>query len=208
MLEGRGLVPFRLTLQDVGRALASKYEGWDCVEAVVGATYGRDSAAAEAARVVITAAQAALLVLDGFDEAPAHRGRIIDWLAELPPQVSVIVTSRPAAVHGYTDLFGKLGFMARKVLPLTEAARTVLVGKFAQRQGLSAAATAGLLAALSKPAYESLAKIPVTLNLLLHVLTRDPGAVLSRTEIYARALQMIQQARRLTICKGAVAKFA
>ena len=82
----------------------------------------------------------ALLVLDGFDEAPASRARILDWVEGLDDSVDVIVTSRPAAVGAYHDAFSRMGFTAHRVVALTRGERAELVRKFARRSACSPAA--------------------------------------------------------------------
>ncbi len=54
-----------------------------------------------------------------------------------------------------------------------------------------------LAAEIERSEYASLARVPVTLNLLLHVLAAGPGGeVLGRAELYARAIGMMVQAER------------
>ena len=53
-----------------------------------------------------------------------------------------------------------------------------------------------LAAEVVRPEYASRAQVPVTLNLLLHVLAKEgvAGAVLSRSRLYDRAVRMMVQA--------------
>ena len=54
-----------------------------------------------------------------------------------------------------------------------------------------------LAAEIERSEYASLAQVPVTLNLLLHVLAVSPGGeVLGRADLYARAIGMMLQAER------------
>ena len=88
------------------------------------------------------------------------------------------------------------GFAARRVLALTAAETAELVRKFARRNGLAESVGRTLAAEVARPEYASLAQVPVTLNLLLHVLAKEgvEGAVLSRSRLYDRAVRMMVQA--------------
>ena len=74
-----------------------------------------------------------------------------------------------------------MGFSARRVMALTGGETAELVRKFAQRSGLSEASEQALAKEVGRAEYASLAQVPVTLNLLLHVLAKKGvGALLSR----------------------------
>ena len=61
----------------------------------------------------------------------------MDWVQSFEETpISVIITSRPAAIAGVQEKFTEIGFTARKVLPLVAKERTALVEKFARRTGL------------------------------------------------------------------------
>jgi hypothetical protein len=77
-----------------------------------------------------------------------------------------------------------MGFSARRVMALTCGETAELVRKFAQRSGLLEASGQALAKEVGRAEYASLAQVPVTLNLLLHVLARKGvgDAVLSRRE--------------------------
>jgi len=189
LTEGRGVVPFRLALQDVGRELA-RSGGWDVVVQCLSRARGPASAAVAACRSA--APRDVLLLLDGLDEAHEHRERIVGWLGTI--DAHVVVTSRPSALGGFGERLGELGFCARRVLSLEPDAVRGLAGKFAQRVGLGDAAAAALADAVLRPAYRSLATVPSTLNLLLHVVHRDGvDATLARPRLYSRAVTMIVQ---------------
>ena len=81
------------------------------------------------------------------------------------------------------------------MLPLTAIETAELVGKFVRRNGLAESVEGTLLAEVARPEYASLAQVPVTLNLLLHVLAKEgaDGAVLSRSGLYDRAVRMMVQ---------------
>lgn len=189
-LAGSGLVPFRLVLQDCARLLDGR-SGWGVVEACLAQTYGPASPALAACRQV---QREALLVLDGFDEAHAHRARLLEWIAGFDNTVHIIVTSRPAAVYGVQNTFGQLGFAAHTVLPLTDGEMLELAEKFAESNGLESKPAKAVASEICTVKYRHLAQVPVTLNLLLHVLTKQGiGAVLSRSELYGHSVAMLVQ---------------
>ncbi len=101
--------------------------------------------------------------------------------------VNVIITSRPAAIAGLQEKFTEIGFTARRVLPLAAKERAALVEKFLRRTGLDEQGperSKALAAEIERPEYAPLAQVPVTLNLLLHVLAASPsGEVLGRAQL-------------------------
>ena len=125
----------------------------------------------------------------------------MDWVQSFEKKpISVIITSRPAAIAGLQKKFAEIGFTARKVLPLVAKERAALVEKFARRTSLDEKGperSTALAAEIERSEYASLAQVPVTLNLLLHVLAASPGGeVLGRAELYTRAIGMMVQAER------------
>ncbi len=127
-------------------------------------------------------------------EAHDRRARVLDWIESFDDAVSIIVTSRPAAIQGFREVLGSIGFAARRVMALTPAEAATLVRKFAQRSGLAELERA-LATEVARPDYASLVQVPVTLNLLLHVLAKEGvgHAVLSRSQLYDRAVRMMVQ---------------
>ena len=99
-------------------------------------------------------------------------------------------------MHGFQEIFGRIGFAVCSVLALAAAETAELVRKFARRNGLAESVERTLTGEVARPECASLAQVPVTLNLLLHVLAKEgvEGAVLSRSRLYDRAVRMMVQA--------------
>ncbi len=192
-------VPFRLLLQHVGELLKRNVAGLDVVTQYLSEMFGAESAHMKSWCAVPD--RPVLLILDGFDEAPTARREILSWVEALDrtafgTSATTVITSRPAAVEaeGLRGRFGDLGFSGRRVVPLEPAQVEEVVAKFASRRGVPGE-TARLQEQVSRPDYRGIAEVLVTLQLLLHVLKNDSsGTVLSRTELYKRAVQMMMQA--------------
>ena len=75
-----------------------------------------------------------------------------------------------------------MDFAARRVIALARGEQSELVRKFARRSGLPESTEQAVAKEVSRAEYASLAQVPVTLNLLLHVLAKGGvgDAVLSR----------------------------
>ena len=125
-------------------------------------------------------------------EAHDRRACILDWIGSFDDAVSIIVTSRPGAIQAFREVFGNIGFAARRIMALTSAETATLVRKLARRSGLAEALERALATEVARPDYASLAEVPAMLNLLLHVLAKEGvGAVLSRSQLYDRAVRMM-----------------
>ena len=122
------IIPFRVSLSSLSAFFGNKQGGWAVVELHFSEGFGADSAHVQAVQRVRAEADPALVAADGFDEVQGKNAReterlrrmVLRWIGTFDSAaVCVVVTSRPAAVEGLREAFGRLGFVARRVLPLT-----------------------------------------------------------------------------------------
>eukprot|EP00966_Prymnesium_polylepis_P068720 1596349-Prymnesium_polylepis.1 len=85
-------------------------------------------------------------------------------------RVSIVLTSRPAAITALRERLAGMGFEARRIVELTENKTDELSERVLSRLCIEGEAAARLQAELRRPEYASLVRVPITLTLLIHVL--------------------------------------
>ncbi len=192
--------PFRVSLSSLSATLGDEQRAWAVVELDFSEAFGAESAHVQAVQRVRAEGDPALVVADGFDEVQGRNAReterlrrmVLKWIGTFDSaSVCVVVTSRPAAVEAVREAFGRLGFVAHRVLPLTGSKATDLLDKLAGRLGLAGAEKDSLIRVVGHPEYRSLAQVPFTLTLLAKVLASGGASegVVSTTAVYDSTLQ-------------------
>ena len=155
-------IPFRIPLSALVAIVDDKGEGWAVAKTYFTNGFGPHSVYAHALQHVQEKAGPGFLVLDGFDEVRGpnagetqrRKRAVLNWIGTFDSSlVYVAVTSRPAAIEGLREAFGGLGFVARRVLPLTASTSTELLDKVAGRLGLADADRDSLIGEIQRPEY-------------------------------------------------------
>ena len=98
-------------------------------------------------------------------------------------------------IESLQEAFGELGFVARRLLPLTAHTTVDLLDKVTGRLGLAGAEKDALIRETKRPEYLALAQVPFTLTLLAKVLASKAKGVseiaLSRTAVYDSSLVLL-----------------
>jgi len=157
-------IPFRIPLAALVPILEDKREGWAVVKAYFADVrfFGPESVHAQAVQHVQAQADPGLLVLDGFDEVRGpnagetqrRKRAVLNWIGTFDSSpVCAVVASRLAAVERLREAFGGLGFVARRVLPLTANMTANMVDQAAGRLGLAGAEKEALVTDIQRPEY-------------------------------------------------------
>jgi uncharacterized membrane protein YgcG len=117
-----------------------------------------------------------VLSLDGLDEVWQSIEPVLDWIETLDARFSVVLTSRPTVITAaISERLAKMGFEARKIVELTPDKARELSDRMLTRLCVAEDAAKHVHEQLSRPAYASLVRVPITLTLLIHALLRGSG---------------------------------
>merc|ERR1719271_437456 len=202
------LLPIRVPLIDIATLCekAPPDADYDLFEEHIEATWGVNSTPVQLYRYAKGEATPGLelrvlLVCDGLDEAASQRPRVLQCLGAVLdkfPNMLCVVSTRPAGVDH--EAFEQHRFTCLEMQALTPAMAEDLARRTLKRFGTPGDEVHAVLTEIRRPAYSSQCRVPIMLTLLLHVVVKHlqdaresgiEGRVLSTTEIYQRALELV-----------------
>merc|ERR1719421_404215 len=204
------LLPIRVPLIDIATLCEKKGEtndkDYDLFEEHIETTWGMNSIPVQlyrhAKRETSSGLQLrVLLICDGLDEAASQRPRVLRYLGAVLdkfPSMLCVVSTRPAGVDHAA--FEQYRFTTLEMQALTPPMAEELARRTLKRFRTPEDEAHAVVKEILRPSYSSQCRVPIMLMLLLHVVVKHlqdaresgvEGRVLSTTEIYQRALELV-----------------
>ena len=197
---GDAPLPFRFALPHVlphlGDARSSSSDdAWAPLRACFEHNHGAGSVHVRALDDAVARSRPCLLLLDGLDEVSASVRTVLEWVGRFDSKrVTIVLTSRPVAldVDGAREKIGAMGFEGRRIVDLSPAKTAELAEMMFARLGATADDAARVREVLRRPEYASLARVPITLGLLVHVLLRrEVAGTLTKAQVFEMAIELV-----------------